>query len=130
MEKLVSVLLVDDHRRWRETIRTLLLEHGGFRVVAEVADGPEALKEVGEFQPDLVLLDINLPTISGIEVARQIAKLAPHSKVIYVTENSSPPVREAAMATNPAGYVTKSRALDNLLPTINAALKSQTASSR
>ncbi len=123
MRKSVSILLVDDHHGWRETVRSLLVEDARFQVVAEAVDGPEALQRVQELEPDLVLLDINLPGMSGIEVARHIRFLSLASKVIYLTENSYASVHDAAMAAGAAGYVTKSRALDDLLPTIEAALQ-------
>jgi DNA-binding NarL/FixJ family response regulator len=76
-------------------------------------------------QPDLVLLDIGLPVMNGIEVARHIFRVAPSSKIVFVTENDDRAVVKAAMSTGACGYVVKSNAVRQLLPAIKAAVAGQ-----
>jgi DNA-binding NarL/FixJ family response regulator len=77
------------------------------RVVDFVADGLEAVRKAGEVRPDLILLDIGLPSLNGIEAARQIRKLVPESKIIYLTAETSAKVVEVALSMGAEGYVLK-----------------------
>ena len=85
------------------------------RVIAEVADGLEAVQKAAELKPDLILLDIGLPTINGIEAARQIRKVSPESKIVFVSQESSPDVVDEARSTGACGYVVKAKAASQLL---------------
>src|SRR5215471_12838769 len=92
-----SVVLVDDFGPWRSIVRSLLKTHEELCIVGEASDGPEAIQKAQELQPDLVLLDIGLPTLSGIEVARKIREASPASKILVVSENRSWDIAKEAL---------------------------------
>jgi len=104
---LVRVLLVDDFEPFRRYVRSLLQERPELLVVCEVSDGTEAVRRVGELQPELVFLDNHLPKLSGIEAARLIRVIAPQSKIIFVSQESSPIVVREAFSLGARGYVLK-----------------------
>jgi DNA-binding NarL/FixJ family response regulator len=116
----IRVLIVEDHESWRRYVTSVLEPNARFEVVGEVADGQEAVQAAKRLQPDLVVLDIGLPTMNGIEAARAIREQAPSSKILFLTEQRSPDVARAALATGAYGYVLKSDAGDELLPAIEA----------
>jgi CheY-like chemotaxis protein len=93
------------------------------RVVGEVSTGVDAVDSAENLQPDLILLDVGLPKLNGLEAARQIAKVAPQSKVLFVSENRSPDIIEAALSTGAFGYVLKSDVGRELLPAVRAVLE-------
>lgn len=113
---------MDDYQRWRHLLSTTLLKQPGFSIVAEVSDGLEAVRKAGELQPDLILLDIGLPTLNGIEAARRIREVSPTSKIIFVSENRFPDIAEEALSTGADGYVVKSDVTSELLPAVDAVL--------
>lgn len=119
---IVKVLVVDDFEPWCHLICSMLQKHPGLQIVGEVSDGLEAVQRARELQPDLVLLDIGLPDINGIEVARGIRKFSPKTKILFVAEDNSPEVAEAALGTGARGYVVKSDAGRELLPAVEAVL--------
>jgi DNA-binding NarL/FixJ family response regulator len=92
------------------------------QIVGEASDGLEAVRRAEELKPDLVVLDIALPTLNGIEAARQIRTLSPESKVIFLSQESSPDVVQEALSTGAWGYVVKARAGSDLLAAIEAVL--------
>lgn len=94
----------------------------GFQAVAEAADGLEAVKKAAEIQPDLVLLDIGMPKLNGIEAAAQIRLLAPQSKVLFVSQNTDSGIAQLALSDRARGYVLTSRIGRELLPAIEAVL--------
>jgi DNA-binding NarL/FixJ family response regulator len=92
------------------------------QVICEVSDGMEAVQKAEELKPDLILLDIGLPKLNGIEAARQIRKLSPQSKIIFVSQESSADMVQAALSSGALGYVVKTRAGSDLLAAIEAAI--------
>ena len=100
-----------------------LLKQPKLQVIGEVSDGLEAVQKAEELQPDLILLDIGLPTLNGIEAARQIRKVSPGSKILFVSENRSVDIAEEALSTGAGGYVVKSDAAGELLPAVKAVLE-------
>lgn len=119
----IHILVVDDYEDWRNEIRLLLQSRPELQVICEVADGPEAVQKAEELRPDLVLLDIALPTLNGIEAARRIRKLSPNTKIVFLSLDTSLDVRQVALSTGAEGYVYKSRAQSDLLPAIDATLQ-------
>jgi CheY-like chemotaxis protein len=95
----------------------------GLELVSEASDGIQAIRLAWQFQPDLIVLDIGLPQISGIEAARQIRRLCPSSKILFMTENRSADIAVEALNTGAGGYVVKSHAASDLLPAIKAVLE-------
>jgi DNA-binding NarL/FixJ family response regulator len=116
------VLVVEDFAPFRQFIRSTLVERADLQVICEVADGLEAVQKAEELRPDLILLDIGLPTLNGIEAARQIRKLAPESKIIFLTQESSADVMQQAISLGAWGYVVKARAATDLLAAVGAVI--------
>jgi len=84
----IRVLVLDDYQSWRDYICSLLQTKPEFRVVAELADGLEAVQKAQRLKPDLILLDIGLPALHGLEVAERICQVAPAVKIIFLTLHS------------------------------------------
>jgi len=118
----LRVLIVDDYEPFRQFIATELQTNPQLRIMKEACDGAEAVQQAQELQPDLILLDIGLPTLNGIEAARRIRKVSPTSKILFVTDNRSADIAEEALSTGAGGYVVKSDAGSELLPAIEAVL--------
>jgi len=95
------------------------------QVVGEASDGPEAIEKAVELKPDLVLLDIGLPTLNGMEIARTIRDLVPGSKIIFLSQESSPEIMEEAVSLGASGYVVKSKAGSDLLATLECVFEYQ-----
>jgi len=118
----IRVLVVDDYEPWRRFVCSTLQKRPELQVVGEVSDGLEAVQQAEQLQPDLILLDIGLPTLNGIEAARRIRKASPASKILFASENRSVDVAEKALSTGD-GYVVKSDAASDLLPAVEAVLQ-------
>jgi DNA-binding NarL/FixJ family response regulator len=119
----IRVLLVDDYEQWRRFACSTLQKDPDLQINGEVSDGLEAVAQAQQLQPDLILLDIGLPTLNGIEAARRIGKVSPISKILFVSENRSPEIVEKALNTGAGGYVVKSDAASELLPAVRAVLE-------
>jgi DNA-binding NarL/FixJ family response regulator len=119
----VNILLVEDFEPFREHVSRMLQKNARFEVIGEVADGLEAVKKATELKPDLILLDLALPTLNGIEVAQQVRHLSPASKILFLTGERAPDVVQAALATGALGYVIKVDAAAELLAAIETVLK-------
>lgn len=119
----VRVVVVDDFAPFLNLICSTLKRKSGLQIVGAVSDGLEAVRQAEELQPDLILLDIGLPTLTGLEAARRIRKLAPKSKIIFVTQESSPDVVRAGLNLGALGYVLKVRAETDLLAAVEAVLE-------
>jgi DNA-binding NarL/FixJ family response regulator len=83
------ILVVDDHEIWRSFLTSALQKRPQLQVIGEVSDGTEAVQRAEELQPDLILLDIGLLSLNGIEAARRIRDVSPASKILFVSENRS-----------------------------------------
>jgi DNA-binding NarL/FixJ family response regulator len=119
----VRILLVEDFQPFRKLIRTLLDGKPGLQIIAEVADGQEAVHRAAELKPALILLDIGLPSLNGLDAARQIRELSPDSKILFVSQEFSPEVVQEAMNLGASGYVLKPRLASDLLPAVDAVLR-------
>jgi DNA-binding NarL/FixJ family response regulator len=119
----VRVLVVEDYKPWLRFISSELEKLSNLQPIGEVSDGEEAVQQAQKLQPDLILLDIGLPTINGIEAARRIREVSPASKILFVSETRSPEIAEEALNTGAGGYVLKSDAASDLLPAIKAVLE-------
>jgi DNA-binding NarL/FixJ family response regulator len=117
------ILVVDDYEPWRRLVQTTLQKQPELEVVGNVSDGLEAVQQAERLQPDIILLDIGLPTLNGIEAARRIQVVSPTSKILFVSENRSPDIAEEALSTGAGGYVVKSDAGSELLPAVKAVLE-------
>jgi Response regulator containing a CheY-like receiver domain and an HTH DNA-binding domain len=119
----VLILVVDDYEPWRRKIRSTLKQQTTFQVIGEASDGLEAVRKAAELQPDLILLDIGLPKLNGIEAARQIRKNTPQSKILFISQNRDWDIVEEALRTGAGGYVVKSDSRTQLIPAIQAVLE-------
>lgn len=119
----VRALIIDDFEQWRKAVRSTLQAKLGLHIIKEAADGLEAVQKAQAMQPDLVVLDIGLPMLNGIEVARYIRRVSPKSKVVFLTENHSYDIAEMALQTGAPGYVIKSSVARELIPAIKAVLE-------
>jgi CheY-like chemotaxis protein len=124
------VLVVDDYARWRDTICSLLKDYADCQVMCEAEDGIEVVQKAAELKPDLILLDMNLPRLSGIEAARQIAQLTPDAAILFVSMENSADVVSEALSTGAMGYLLKADAGTDFRPAIEAVLQNQRYLSR
>jgi DNA-binding NarL/FixJ family response regulator len=127
---LIRILIVDDFKPWRDRICSMLSARPELQVIFEASDGLDAVQRAEELQPDLILLDINLPGLNGIEVARRIRKLASKPRILFLSQYDSLDVVHAALSTGAEGYVVKARAGRELLPAIEAVMRSKRFVSR
>jgi DNA-binding NarL/FixJ family response regulator len=118
------ILIVDDYEPWRRFLRSTLQKRTDLLVIGEAYDGQDAIARTATLQPELILLDIGLPTLSGIEAARQIRLLVPQAKILFLTQDSSPEVVEEALQLG-SGYVMKLNAAE-LLTAIDEVLNGRT----
>jgi len=118
----VRILIVEDFTPFQRFLCSTLGERRDLLVIGTVSDGLEAVQKAIELKPDLILLDIGLPTMNGIEVARQVRKLVPESKIVFVTQETSAEVVEEALNTGAWGYVVKARAASQLLPVVDSVM--------
>ncbi len=124
METLSSrVLVVEDFEPFRRLICSTLRERPEFQIVEEVADGLEAVKKAEELQPDLIILDIGLPSLNGMDAARRIRKLSPKSKILFMSQESSADVVQEALVLGALGYVVKAHAGRELPEAVEAVLQ-------
>ena len=121
----IRVLVVDDFEPWRQRICSVLQTRSEFRVVAQVGDGLEAVQTAEKLQPDLIVLDIGLPNLNGLEAAKRILQVAPGAKIIFVTSNSDRDVVRAALSAGAQGYVLKIDAGPELLTAVQKVLGGQ-----
>jgi len=119
---LVRILIVDDFDPWREFVILHLNDQPCMRVLGSASDGLEGLQKAEELQPDLILLDISLPKLNGIELARRVRKLVPKAKILFLSSNADPDVIRAAFCAGGAGYVLKMDAGGALLDAMEAVL--------
>jgi DNA-binding NarL/FixJ family response regulator len=117
---LVRVLVVDDYEPFRRFICSTLRKKQDLHVICEVSDGLKAVQKAQELRPDLILLDIGLPTLNGIEAARQIRQLTPESKIIFVSSESSPEVVNEALNLGALGYILKTGVASELSAAVEA----------
>ena len=127
---IVRVLIVEDHDAYREYVSSVVQERPDLRVVSQVADGMQALRTAEQLQPNLIMLDIGLPGLNGIEVARRILRLCPDSRILFVSQESSDEVVTEAFSTGALGYVTKGDAGSELMAAVDSVLPGEKFTSR
>jgi len=121
----IRVLVVEDYEPFQRFVASILQKQSALQIICNVSDGGEAVQKAEELQPDLILLDIGLPSLNGIEVARQIRKVSPKSKILFVSQESSADVVQGALDAGAHGYVLKSDARRELLEGVNAVLRGE-----
>ena len=120
----IRVLVVDDYKDWRSLVRSLLVMRPEWEIVCEASDGLEAVLKAEELKPDLILLDIGLPKLNGIEAARRIRKLVPESKILILSQERDADVAQELIGRlGVSGYVVKACARTELLAAVEAVLQ-------
>jgi DNA-binding NarL/FixJ family response regulator len=119
----MRILVVEDFEPFRRLIRSTLGKMRDLQVICEVADGLEAVQKAEELYPDLILLDIGLPRLNGIEAARRICSVAPKSKILFLSQESSADVVQEALSLGAWGYVIKTRAGSELAAAVEAVIQ-------
>jgi len=119
----IRVIVAEDFESWRRTLCSRLDQKPELQVIGEASDGLEAVEKAQKLQPDLILLDVGLPNINGIEAARRIRLLCPQSKILFVSQETLPDIVQGALAAGGSGYVVKSDANKELLLAVDAVLK-------
>lgn len=125
----LRTLVVDDHEELRKLLRSMLEAKTECVVVGEATDGLQAIEQAKELQPDLILLDLSLPKLNGMEAGRRILKICPHSKIVFLSQDSSRDVVQGALRLGAAGYLLKSDATELPLA-VDAILKGEVFVSR
>lgn len=114
----LRVLLVDDNESVRRSLCQILHSQTDIEVICQAADGADALNQAREHHPDLVLLDITMPTMNGLDAARVLKREFPSMHVLIVSQHDSRGFQWAALAAGASGYVVKSNAARDLLPEV------------
>jgi DNA-binding NarL/FixJ family response regulator len=125
MPQTVRILLADDFEPWRSFVASQLGRNPEWQIICQVSDGLEAVQKAEELQPDLIVLDIGLPNLNGIEATPSIRKVAPGSKILFASENRSSEVVAAALSAGGHGYLCKSDGASELLVAVEAVLQSK-----
>jgi DNA-binding NarL/FixJ family response regulator len=121
----VKVLLADDHAIMREGLRAILDKRADVTVVAEAADGHEAVGLAKSMKPEVVVMDVTMPNLNGVEATRQIMAASPDTKVIGLSMNSDPRYVIAMFSAGASGYILKNAASEELMRAIDAVLEGQ-----
>ena len=116
--KKITILIADDHKLVRQTWEFVFNSDDRFQVVSECATGEEAIEKSSQLRPDVVIMDINLPGISGVEATEQICKFSPGSKIIGVSMHTQPAYAKMIMREGASGYVTKNSSRDEMFQAI------------
>jgi DNA-binding NarL/FixJ family response regulator len=119
----VRVLVVDDHEQFHQFVRSALGKTPELKIVGEAFDGLDAVHKAEDLRPDLILLDIGLPELNGLDAARRIRTLSPESRILFISQESSIQVVETALSLGAQGYVIKDDAGDDLLEAIGAVIQ-------
>jgi DNA-binding NarL/FixJ family response regulator len=121
----VDILLVDDSEPFRRVVVARIQRQPELRVICEASDGLDAVERAQELRPELILLDIGLPLLSGMDAARRMRNGAPQSRILFLTQESSPDVVNEAFNLGAQGYIVKLDAGKDLLPGINAVVRGE-----
>ncbi|SRR5260370_32931558 len=110
----IRILLVDDRPIVRHGLKTLLRAYPEWEVIDEAEDGLEAVEKAGRMKPDIVILDVSMPIMNGLEACRLIRKTAPKSEILIVTQHDSPQMMQEALGAGARGFVVKSNLVRDL----------------
>lgn len=122
----VRILVADDQEAVRKRVVATLLSRRGFEVCAEASNGLEAVERAKETKPDLVVLDITMPEMNGLDAARQIRTFLPDTQILILSVHKGKQLMEEARKIGVMGYVTKGEAVQKLVQAVDAVLKNET----
>ena len=121
----VHILLAEDFAPWRSYVRSFVERETEWEIIFETRDGLEAVQKTFELHPDVVLMDLSLPELNGIEATRRICQLSPHCRVMILSENADEDLRDAALEAGAVAYLLKTEMTTELLPALRAALRTR-----
>lgn len=124
------ILIVDDFPQWRQFVQAKFESREDLKIIGAAVDGMEAVQKAEDLQPDLILLDIGLPGLNGLEAGRQIRKLSPNSKILFCSQESSVEIVQETLKLGAQGYLVKSDASSELLLAVEATLQGKRFVSR
>src|ERR1700739_59517 len=110
----IRILVADDFEPWRIRIQEILKARPAWQIVFEATDGVKAVEKTAELHPDIVLLDIQMPGLSGIEAARRMLRVFPDLKIIFVSQSTDKDIIAAALETGAKAYMQKTRARERI----------------
>lgn len=119
----VRLLLADDHGVVREGVRSLLSDHSEFLVVAETGDGRQAVELAKQMRPDVIILDLMLPGLDGLQVVHRLNQMQPDTKVIVLSARTELEVVDQVMVAGADGYVSKMRCMEDLINALRIVIK-------
>ena len=119
----IRVLIADDHALFRRGLEMVLKEEPGIELVGQASDGAEAVQMAGEVLPDVVLMDVRMPKITGIEAARQVKEVAPSAKIVMLTVSDEEEDLFEAIRAGASGYLLKDIPLDEVAEAVRALIK-------
>jgi len=126
----LRVLLVDDYKPFLELVSSTLAKNPEIQIVGQTSDGLDAVRQAKELRPDLIVLDIGLPSLNGIEAARLIRKVSPNSKILFLSTERSEEVIQEALSLGACGYVHKAKTETEFLPAVDTVISATRSVSR
>jgi two-component system response regulator NreC len=121
----ISVLLVDDHRMIREGLRAMLSVEQGVEVTGEAEDGRQAVRMAAELRPDVVVMDVRMPDLNGVDATRQVLAALPTTRVVALSADADPRSAAEMLRAGATGYVVKDSAFDQLATAVRAAARGE-----
>jgi DNA-binding NarL/FixJ family response regulator len=121
----IRILVADDYPAVRRGVRAVLEAHNGWQVVAEAENGQQALEQARELTPDVAVIDISMPMMNGLELARELRVALPQTEILILTQHNSRGMLEQAVKAGARGYVVKSAVASELIPAVEAVLQHQ-----
>ncbi|MGY6588266.1 MAG: response regulator [Wenzhouxiangella sp.] len=122
---MTTVFIVDDHDLMRSGLKNILLTASDFELIGEASTGEDALRQIRQLKPDLVLMDVELPGLSGIETTERLLKILPRTRVVVLTAHSEPPLPARLLDIGAAGYLTKACDSKELISAMRAVMRGE-----
>jgi len=117
------LLIVDDHEIFRRGLRALLEPSSEWQICGEAVDGVDAIEQCKNLKPDIVVLDVSMPRLNGLEAARLICKQTPEPRIVIITQHDSPQIRTAALEAGARAFVTKSSVGSELVSALRGIIR-------